>query len=110
MSSATIAVTGPANPVPVNTVTNPAGTSALASSLPADLSHTPLVGILAVNLGAGMATLAGRFLSLGLADLRGHIGIGVDEGAWIGTAFNAATMFIGPMTVYLGALLGIRPV
>ena len=40
----------------------------------------------------------------------GTIGIGVDEGAWIGTAFNAATMFIGPLTVYLGALLGTRPV
>ena len=102
MSSASIAVTGP--------VTQPAGTAALASALPADLSHTPLLGILAVNLGAATATLAGRFLSLGLADLRGHVGIGVDEGAWIGTAFNAATMFIGPLTVYLGALLGTRPV
>ncbi len=61
-------------------------------------------------MGAGIATLAARFLSLGLADLRGHIGIGVDEGAWIGTAFNAATMFIGPLTVYLGALLGTRRV
>ena len=97
-----IAATGP--------VTKPAGILALASALPADLSHTPLLGILAVNMGAGFATLAARFLSLGLADLRGHIGIGVDEGAWIGTAFNAATMFIGPMTVYLGALLGTRRV
>jgi DHA2 family multidrug resistance protein len=88
----------------------PDAARALASTLPADLSHSPLLGILAVTMGAGLATLAGRLLSLGLADLRGHIGIGVDEGAWIGTAFNAATMFIGPMTVYLGALLGTRPV
>jgi DHA2 family multidrug resistance protein len=83
---------------------------ALASALPADLSHSPLLGILAVNMAAGISTLATRFLSLGLADLRGHIGIGVDEGAWVGTAFNAAAMFIGPLTVYLGALLGTRPV
>ena len=102
MSSASIAVAGP--------VTKPAGPAALASALPADLSHSPLLGILAVNMGAGIATLAARFLSLGLADLRGHLDIGVDEGAWIGTAFNAATMFIGPLTVYLGALLGTRPV
>jgi DHA2 family multidrug resistance protein len=88
----------------------PDATRALASALPADLSHSPLLGILVVNMGAGVATLAARFLSLGLADLRGHLGIGVDEGAWIGTAFNAATMFIGPLTVYLGALLGTRPV
>ena len=102
MSSASIAVTGPG--------ARPAGIGALASALPADLSHTPVVGILAVTLGAGLATLAGRFLSLGLADLKGHVGIGVDEGAWIGTAFNAATMFIGPLTVYLGGLLGARRV
>ena len=61
-------------------------------------------------MGAGIASLAARLLSLGLADLRGHLGIGVDEGAWIGTAFNAATMFIGPLTVYLGAMLGARRV
>ena len=61
-------------------------------------------------MGAGLASLAARLLSLGLADLRGHLGIGVDEGAWIGTAFNASTMFIGPLTVYLGALLGARRV
>ncbi len=90
--------------------TNPSGTLARAPALPADLSHTPLLGIVAVNMGAGIATLAARLLSLGLADLKGNIGIGVDEGAWIGTAFNAATMFIGPLTVYLGALLGTRPV
>jgi DHA2 family multidrug resistance protein len=76
--------------------------------LPADLSHSPLLGILGVIMGAGIASLAARLLSLGLADLKGHLGIGFDEGAWIGTAFNAATVFIGPLTVYLGALLGAR--
>src|SRR5262249_54787410 len=30
--------------------------------------------------------------------------------AWIGTAFNGAAMFIGPLTIYLGALLGARSV
>jgi DHA2 family multidrug resistance protein len=102
MPSASIAVTAPA--------TKPAGTAALASALPADLSHAPLLGILAVNLGAGIATLAGRLLSLGLADLRGHAGFGFDDSAWISTAFNAATMFIGPLSVYLGALFGARRV
>lgn len=84
--------------------------AALRSKLPADLSHSPLLGIVAVLMGAGLASLTARLLSLGLADLRGHLGIGVDEGAWIGTAFNAATMFIGPFTVFLGALLGTRRV
>jgi DHA2 family multidrug resistance protein len=49
-------------------------------------------------------------LSLGLADLKGNVGIGVDEGAWIGSAFNVSLMFIGPFTVYLGGLFGSRPI
>src|SRR5262245_38514669 len=77
---------------------------------PADLSHSPIVGILGVILGAGIVTLAGRLLSLGLADLKGNIGLSFDQGAWIPTVFNAAIMFIGPMSVFLGALIGTRPV
>jgi len=84
--------------------------AALRSVLPADLAHSPLLGVFAVVMGAGLSSLAARLLSLGLADLRGHAGIGVDEGAWISTAFNASTMFIGPLTVYLGAILGARRV
>jgi DHA2 family multidrug resistance protein len=49
-------------------------------------------------------------LSLGLADLRGHVGISFDDGAWLDSAFNASLMFIGPFTVYLGGLLGPRRV
>src|SRR5262249_10210645 len=44
------------------------------------------------------------------ADLKGALGIGFDDGAWIGSAFNIALMFIGPFTVYLGGLLGARRV
>jgi len=80
------------------------------ATLPADLSHSPVLGIVGVILGAGIVTLAGRLLSLGLADLRGNVGLGFDEGAWIGSAFNVALMFIGPLTVYFGAMLGTRPV
>jgi len=75
-----------------------------------DLSHSPVLGILGVLLGAGIVTLTGRLLSLGLADLKGNVGIGFDDGAWISSAFNIALMFIGPFTVYLGGLLGPRRV
>src|SRR6266536_637065 len=78
---------------------------ALSSAAPAELSKSPLLGILGVVLGAGIVTLAGRMLTLGLADLKGHVGISYDDGAWIGSAFNVALMFIGPFTVYLGALM-----
>ena len=87
-----------------------AGVVQLAAALPSDLSHAPVLGILGVITGAGLVTLAGRLLSLGLADLKGHLGISFDDGAWINTAFNAALIFIGPFTVYIGGLLGPRTV
>ena len=83
---------------------------AIAGGLPSELSQTPVLGILGVVMGAGIVTLTGRMLTLGLADLKGSLGMGYDDGAWLGTAFNVALMFIGPFTVYLGGLLGPRRV
>jgi DHA2 family multidrug resistance protein len=57
-----------------------------------------------------IATSTGRLISVGLPDLRGHLHLGVDEASWLGTAFNAGMMFIGPFSVYLGGLLGPRRV
>jgi MFS transporter, DHA2 family, multidrug resistance protein len=83
---------------------------AISGVLPSELSKSPVLGILGVVMGAGIVTLAGRLLSLGTPDLKGSLGIGYDDGAWIGSAFNVALMFIGPFTVYLGGLLGARRV
>jgi MFS transporter, DHA2 family, multidrug resistance protein len=83
---------------------------AAAAAMPSEVSTRPLLGILGVVTGAGLVTLAGRMLSLGLADLKGHVGISYDGGAWLDSAFNASLMFIGPFTVYLGGLLGPRRV
>jgi len=99
MSAASIAIS-PSSPA--------ASSPAKASPFPADLSQSPLLGILGVLLGAAIVTLTGRLLSLGLTDLKGSIGISYDEGAWIASAFNVAIMFIGPFSVYLGGLLGTR--
>jgi DHA2 family multidrug resistance protein len=84
--------------------------AAAAAAMPVELSKSPLLGILGVIIGAGLVTLAGRMLTLGLADLKGHLGISFDDGAWISTSFNAALVFIGPFTVYVGGLLGARRV
>jgi MFS transporter, DHA2 family, multidrug resistance protein len=70
----------------------------------------PLLGVFGVLLGTMIATCTGRLLSVGLVDLRGSLHLGVDEASWLGTAFNAAMMFIGPFSVYLGGLLGPRRV
>jgi len=47
-------------------------------------------------------------LTLGLADLKGHVGISFDDGAWLDSAFNASPDVHRPFTVYLGGLLGPR--
>jgi DHA2 family multidrug resistance protein len=70
----------------------------------------PALGITGVLLGAMIATMQGRLLSVGLNDLRGALGLGLDEASWLSTFFNAALMFIGPFSVYLGGLLGARRV
>src|SRR5215472_4103766 len=81
-----------------------------AAAMPSELSKSPLLGILGVIVGAGVVTLTGRMISLGLADLKGALGFGFDDGSWISSAYNIALMFVGPFTVYIGALLGPRRV
>src|SRR6266576_2822549 len=99
MAASTIAVP---RPTPIQIA------QATARVIPAELSKSPLLGILGVIMGAGVVTLTGRMITLGLADLKGHLGIGFDDGAWLSSAYNVALMFIGPFTVYLGGLMGPR--
>src|SRR5438309_10326649 len=99
-----------ATSITISSTKHPGGPPPMVAALPSDLSHSPLLGILGGVMGAGIVTLAGRLLSLGLADLKGNVGIGFDDGAWIGSAFNVALMFLGPFTEYLGGLLGPRRV
>jgi len=73
-------------------------------------SYHPLLGVGGVLLGAALATLLGRLLSVGAADLRGALGLDADSASWIGTTYNMGMMFIGPFSVYLGGLLGPRRV
>jgi DHA2 family multidrug resistance protein len=46
----------------------------------------------------------------GLADVRGAVHAGFDEGAWITTAFTVGQMMIGPVAAWLGAVFGVRRV
>jgi MFS transporter, DHA2 family, multidrug resistance protein len=68
----------------------------------------PYLGILGVFLGAGIATLNARLVSVGLPDLRGAAGFSFDEASWIPTALNMAMMFSGVFVVFLNAFLGPR--
>lgn len=74
------------------------------------LTTHPYLGVVGVLLGAMIATCTGRLMSVGLADIRGALHLGVDEASWLNTSFNASMMFIGAFSVYLGGLLGPRRV
>jgi MFS transporter, DHA2 family, multidrug resistance protein len=71
-------------------------------------SYRPYIGLIGVSLGAIMATLASRVTSFGLADLRGALRIGYDEGAWITTSFGVGQMLVGVASPYLGAVFGVH--
>ncbi len=68
----------------------------------------PYIGILGVLLGSIIATLSSRVTSFGLADLRGGLHAGFDEGAWITTAVGIGQMMAGVCSPYLGAIFGVR--
>ena len=69
-----------------------------------------IAAIAAVLLGAIIATLTSRITSLETADVRGALGVGVDEGAWINTAFTASQMFVGPLAIAAAFMFGTRRV
>jgi MFS transporter, DHA2 family, multidrug resistance protein len=79
-------------------------------TLPSPPTAIPWLGLLAVLMGTFISTLNGRLSSFGLADIRGAVGAGVDEGAWITTAQTAAQMLVTIPAVWLGATYGPRRV
>lgn len=68
------------------------------------------LGIFGVLLGSVMGTLGSRATSFGLADLRGALHAGYDEGAWITTSYGIGQMLVGVASPYLGAVFGVRRV
>ena len=79
-----------------------------AQSIPSPIKTNPYIGTLGVFLGAGVATLNARLISIGLADLKGANGFGFDEGSWIPTVLDMAMMFSGVFCVFLNSRLGPR--
>jgi MFS transporter, DHA2 family, multidrug resistance protein len=81
-----------------------------AAHPPATISARPFIGVLAVLIGAIISTLDSRITSFGLADVRGAVHAGFDEGAWITTAFTVGQMMVGPISAWLGGVFGPRRV
>src|SRR5438552_8954782 len=86
------------------------GPAVAPATAPAPLTSIPWLGLTAVLLGTFISTLNTRLSSLGLADIRGAVHAGFDEGAWISTAQTVAQMLIALVAIWLGAIYGTRKV
>ncbi len=95
---------------PVSTPVPVQGPGLVAPTLPAPPTSIPWLGLFAVLMGTFISTLNGRLSTFGLADIRGAVGAGFDEGAWITTAQTTAQMFITLAAVWMGSAYGARRV
>src|ERR1700740_3599210 len=90
------------------TTSETTGQPSPSESVQPQFTTNPYVGILAVFLGAGLATLSSRLLSLGPPDPLGALGLSFGDASWLPTAFNMATMFSGVFVVFVNAFWGPR--
>ncbi|MGO8855602.1 MAG: MFS transporter [Steroidobacteraceae bacterium] len=86
------------------------GSGLTAPTLPSPPTSMPWLGLLAVLMGTFISTLNGRLSTFGLADIRGAMAAGFDEGAWITTAQTVAQMFVTLVAIWMGAAYGPRRV
>jgi DHA2 family multidrug resistance protein len=81
-----------------------------SASTPGAPPSVPWLGLSAVLLGTFISTLNGRLSTFGLADIRGAMHAGFDEGAWITTAQTTAQMLMAPVAIWMGKWFGPQPV
>jgi DHA2 family multidrug resistance protein len=96
--------------VPAAVAATAPATSAPSTPAAAPATSFPWLGILAVFMGTFISTLNTRLSTLGLADIRGAVHAGFDEGAWISTSSTVAQMLITLVAIWLGAIYGTRKV
>jgi DHA2 family multidrug resistance protein len=91
------AATGPslANPISANPIQETAGLATW-------------IAVLAGMIGAFMAILNIQITNASLLDIEGGIGTGVDNGAWISTAYLIGEIVVIPLTSYLSQVFSFR--
>src|ERR1700722_15808786 len=94
----------------MSTTAPAAGSGITAPTLATPPTSIPWLGLLAVLMGTFISTLNGRLSTYGLADIRGAVSAGFDEGAWISTAQTAAQMSVTLAAIWMGAAYGPRRV
>jgi DHA2 family multidrug resistance protein len=81
--------------------------SAAPAARPA-ITHHPLVGVAAVVVGAFISSINSRVTTVGLADIRGGLSLGFDEGSWVSTLFGASQMVAAISGAWFSVVLGPR--
>jgi DHA2 family multidrug resistance protein len=77
---------------------------------PAPPKARPLIAVAAVMLGTFTSLLSSRLTDIGLADIRGAMGLSFDEASWITTAFVTAEVTIVPAVVWLRMVFSPAPI
>jgi DHA2 family multidrug resistance protein len=78
------------------------------AATPAAERYHPLLGVAAVVIGAFISTINTRVTTVGLADIRGGLSLGFDEGSWLTTVFGAAQMVVCLPAAWFSLVLGPR--
>jgi MFS transporter, DHA2 family, multidrug resistance protein len=94
-----VVVTPPPGAPPATTAPPPTGPTKI-----------PWLGLTAVLLGTFLSTLNTRLSSFGVADIRGAVHAGFDDGAWITTSQTMAQMLVCPIAIWMGTVFGPRKV
>ncbi|MGA2396446.1 MAG: MFS transporter [Steroidobacteraceae bacterium] len=94
----------------MSTVAPASRSGVTAPTLASPPTSIPWLGLFAVLMGTFISTLNGRLSTFGLADIRGALSAGYDEGAWITTAQTVAQMFVTMISIWMGAAYGPRRV
>ena len=72
------------------------------------LTARAMIGLLGIFLAAMMAGLNSRSGSLGLADVRGALGFGLDEASWLNTLYSAGELLAMPFTTWFAITFSVR--
>lgn len=75
---------------------------------PAPMTWLLAVGVLGAVLGSLLSNFNTRLSVFAIADLRGGVGLGQDEGAWVTEAYNIAEIAIVPLTPWLASIISPR--
>ncbi|RUT06434.1 hypothetical protein DSM106972_026910 [Dulcicalothrix desertica PCC 7102] len=73
-----------------------------------DVTLKDWIGVYSTLLGAFMAVLDNQITNASLKDITGALGVSLEEGAWISTAYLVAEIVVIPLTGWLSQVFSVR--